>query len=153
MFGLLGSERVKVSSSGAISSDEITLHGVRGRPDVNAMATRKEREVEILIWNYHDDDSPAPDAQIDAVIRGLPKQARSGLMEHYRIDSSHSNAFALWKKLGSPQSPSPEQFDQFEAAGQLQLLGSPAWVPILQGNVHLQFALPRQALSLVRIAW
>jgi len=153
MFGLLGSERVKVSSSGAISSDEITLDGVRGRPDVNAMATRKEREVEILIWNYHDDDSPAPDAQIDAVIRGLPKQARSGLMEHYRIDSSHSNAFALWKKLGSPQSPSPEQFDQFEAAGQLQLLGSPAWVPIQQGNVHLQFALPRQALSLVRIAW
>jgi xylan 1,4-beta-xylosidase len=153
MFGLLGSERVKVSSSGAISSDEITLDGVRGRPDVNAMATRKEREVEILIWNYHDDDSPAPDARIDAVIRGLPEQARSGLLEHYRIDSSHSNAFALWKKMGSPQSPSPEQFDQFEAAGQLQLLGSPAWVPIQQGNVHLQFALPRQALSLLRIAW
>jgi xylan 1,4-beta-xylosidase len=153
MFGLLGSERVKVLSSGAISSDEITLDGVRGRPDVNAMATRKEREVEILIWNYHDDDCPAPDARIDAVIRGLPKQARSGLMEHYRIDSSHSNAFALWKKMGSPQSPSPEQFDQFEAAGQLQLLGSPAWIPIQQGNLHLEFALPRQALSLVRIAW
>jgi xylan 1,4-beta-xylosidase len=153
MFGLLGSERVKVSSSGAISSDDIVLNGVRGRSDVNAMATRKEREVEILIWNYHDDDTTAPDAQIDAVIRGLPKEARSGLMEHYRIDSSHSNAFALWKKMGSPQSPSPEQFEQLEAAGQLQLLGSPAWVSIEKGNAHLQFTLPRQALSLVRIAW
>jgi xylan 1,4-beta-xylosidase len=153
MLGLLGSERVKVSSSGAISSDEITLNGVRGKPDINAMAARKEREVEILVWNYHDDDAPAPDAQIDAVIRGLPKEARSGLVEHYRIDSSHSNAFALWKKMGSPQSPSTEQFDQLEAAGQLQLLGSPAWVPIEHGNAHVQFALPRQALSLVRIAW
>jgi xylan 1,4-beta-xylosidase len=153
MFGLLGKERVQVSSSGAISSDDIVLNGVRGKPDVNAIAARKEREVEILIWNYHDDDTLAPDARIDTVIRGLPKEMHSGLVDHYRIDSSHSNAFALWKRMGSPQSPSPEQFEQLEAAGQLQLLGSPAWVPIKQGNAHLQFALPRQALSLVRIAW
>jgi xylan 1,4-beta-xylosidase len=153
MFGLLGSERVKVSSSGAIPADEIVLTGVRSGPDVNAMAARKDREVEILIWNYHDDDTSAPDAQIDAIIRGLPKEARLGLMEHYRIDSGHSNAFALWKKMGSPQSPSPEQFEQLEAAGQLQLLGSPTWIPIKQGNAQLAFTLPRQALSLVRIAW
>ena len=153
MFGMLGNERVRVSSSGAIPPEEITLTGVRGRPDVNALATRKEREVEILIWNYHDDDSPAPDAQIGAVIRGLPKEAHSGLVEHYRVDSSHSNAFALWKKMGSPQSPSLEQFEQLQDAGQLQLLGSPAWIAIEQGSAHLQFALPRQALSLVRIAW
>ena len=153
MFGMLGNERVRVSSSGAIPPEEITLTGVRGRPDVNALATRKEREVEILIWNYHDDDSPAPDAQIGAVIRGLPKEAHSGLVEHYRVDSSHSNAFALWKKMGSPQSPSLEQFEQLQDAGQLQLLGSPAWMAIEQGSAHLQFALPRQALSLVRIAW
>ncbi len=153
MFSLLGNEQIKVASSGSIPARGIAMSGVRDRPDINAIATRKEREVEILVWNYHDDDLPSPNVQIDAVLRGLPKEARSGLMEHYRIDSTHSNAFALWKKMGAPQSPSPEQFEQLQAAGQLQLLGSPAWVPIEQGSAHLQFVLPRQAVSLIRIAW
>jgi xylan 1,4-beta-xylosidase len=153
MFGLLGNEKIKVSSSGAIPPEKIVLAGVRGQPDVNAWATRKGREVEILIWNYHDDDSPAPDAQIDAILRGLPKEARSGLIEHFRVDSSHSNAFALWQKMGSPQSPSHSQLEQLQDAGQLQLFGSPAWIVVEQGSVHLQFALPRQALSLVRVSW
>jgi xylan 1,4-beta-xylosidase len=153
MLGLLGNERVKVTSSGTIPTEEIALSGVRGQPDINAIAARRDREVEILIWNYHDDDSPAPDAQIDVVIRGLPKEASSGLLEHYRVDSSHSNAFALWKKMGSPQSPSPDQYEQLLDAGQLHLLGSPAWTSIKQGAAHLQFALPRQGLSLLRIAW
>jgi xylan 1,4-beta-xylosidase len=153
MLGLLGNERVKLFSSGAISPNEIVRNGVRGQPDVNAMAARKEREIEILVWNYHDDDSPAADAQIDAFIRGLPKEARSGLMEHYRVDSSHSNAFAMWKKMGSPQSPSRNQFELLEAAGQLHLLGSPSWLSLAQGNVRVQFPLPRQALSLLRIVW
>jgi xylan 1,4-beta-xylosidase len=153
MFGLLGSERVKVASSGAIPTEDIALSGVRGKPDINAIAARKGREVEILIWNYHDDDLPAPDSQIDAVIRGLPNEVDSGLMEHYRVDSGHSNAFTLWKKMGSPQSASPDQFEQLQNAGQLQLLGSPAWISIVQGTAHLQFALPRQGLSLIRIAW
>jgi xylan 1,4-beta-xylosidase len=127
--------------------------GVRGQPDINAIATRKEHEVEILIWNYHDDDLPAETAPIDLTITGLPESVKRGLLEHFRIDSGHSNAFAAWKGMGSPQSPSPAQYEQLENAGQLQLLDSPAWTPIEKGSVRLQFALPRQAVSLVRIAW
>jgi xylan 1,4-beta-xylosidase len=56
MLGLLGNERVKVTSSGALATEEIVRNGVRAQPDINAIASRKEREIEILIWNYHDDD-------------------------------------------------------------------------------------------------
>jgi xylan 1,4-beta-xylosidase len=154
MFGLLGDTRVNVSSSGALGNDEIVSAGVRGQPDINAIATRKEHEVQILIWNYHDDDLPtAAAAPIDLTIAGLPESAKRGLLEHFRIDSSHSNAFAAWKEIGSPQSPSPAQYEQLENAGQLQLLNSPAWTRIAKGSVRLQFALPRQAVSLLRIAW
>jgi xylan 1,4-beta-xylosidase len=69
------------------------------------------------------------------------------------VDASHSNAFAAWKEMGSPQSPEPAQYERLESAGQLQLLTSPAWTPISQGAAHLQFVLPRQGLSLVRISW
>jgi xylan 1,4-beta-xylosidase len=152
MFGLLGMARVNASSSGAVPSVEVVRDGVRGRPDINVIAARKEHEVEILVWNYHDDDLPAAASQIELTVRGLPVKATRALAEHFRIDSSHSNAFTAWKEMGSLQTPDASQYVQLEHAGQLQLLTSPVWEPITQGTAHLRFALPRQGLSLIRIA-
>jgi len=153
MFGLLGSERIKVSSSGAIPTGQVLSAGVRQLPDINAMAARKNHEIEVLIWNYHDEDVDAPAAPIELAITGLPPSVHLALIEHFRIDAHHSNAFTAWKQMGSPQSPSPEQYEQLQSAGQLQLLTSPAWIPVDRGAAHLQFTLPRQALSLLRITW
>ena len=153
MFGLLGGDRVAANSTAALPFEEVVRSGVRGRPDINVIAARKEHEVEILIWNYHDDDLPAAPAAIDLAIGGMPAKAQRGLMEHFRVDSTHSNAFAAWKEIGSPQSPTSSQYEQLERAGQLQLLDSPAWFPINQGATRLQLSLPRQGISLVRIAW
>jgi xylan 1,4-beta-xylosidase len=153
MFGMLGKERVKVISSGALPTEDIVNNGVRGQPDVNAIAARSDHELEILIWNYHDDDLPVAAAPIDLLVDGLPARATAGLSEHFRVDASHSNAFTAWNEMGSPQAPSAAQYQQLQNAGQLQLLSSPAWIPIQRGAAHLQFALPRQGLSLLRIAW
>jgi xylan 1,4-beta-xylosidase len=152
MFGLLGNERLAVAGSGGLPSNEIVKTGVRGQPDVNAIAARKDHEVEILVWNYHDDDVPGSPAPLELSVGGLPSKGRC-LIEHYRVDANHSNAFTAWKEMGSPQAPSSEQQAQLEAAGQLQLFNSPKWSTIDQGSVHLEFSLPRQGLSLVRISW
>jgi xylan 1,4-beta-xylosidase len=136
-----------------LRSQDILRDGVRAQPDISVIATRKEHELEVLIWNYHDDDLPAAASPIDLNITGLPTKTSHGLLEHFRIDSDHSNAFTVWKEMGSPQSPTTEQHERLERAGQLQLLSSPAWMPIARGSAHLQFALPRQGLSLVRITW
>jgi xylan 1,4-beta-xylosidase len=153
MFGLLGNERISGTSSGALPSEDVVRDGVRGKPDIGVIAGRKQNEVEVLVWNYHDDDLPAAATSIDLAVNGLPAKASRGLLEQFRVDSSHSNSFAAWKEMGSPQSPTETQHDQLQGAGQLQLLTSPAWVPIAQGAASLHFALPRQGLSLVRISW
>jgi xylan 1,4-beta-xylosidase len=153
MLGLLGNERVKVTSSGALKTEEIVRNGVRVQPDINAIASRKDREIEILVWNYHDNDVPSPAAPINLVISGLPEDAKRGLLEHFRVDSDHSNAFTAWKEMGSPQSPSASEHAHMMSAGQLQLLTSPAWIELPHGDVYLQFNLPRQGLSLVRLDW
>jgi xylan 1,4-beta-xylosidase len=153
MLGLLGNERVKVTSSGGLATEDVVRTGVRAMPDINAIATRKNREVEVLVWNYHDDDVPFPAAPINLVIAGLPTDAKRALLEHYRVDSNHSNSLTAWKEMGSPQSPSESEYKRLESAGQLQLLNSPRWIEIKQGSVQLQFMLPRQSLSLLRVAW
>jgi xylan 1,4-beta-xylosidase len=153
ILGLLGDERVEATSSNGLATADVVRGGVRAQPDINTIATRKDREIEILVWNYHDDDIPFPSAPIDLVITGLPAKARRGLLEHFRVDAGYSNAFTAWKQMGSPASPSASEYEHLQLAGQLQLLNSPAWIAIAQGKVQLQFSLPRQGISLVRLAW
>jgi xylan 1,4-beta-xylosidase len=153
MLGLLGNQRLRVTSSGALPPSDVVADGVRRKPDINAIGTRKDNEIAILIWNYHDDDLPATASPVDLVVEGLPVNAARGLSEHFRIDANHSNAFTAWQAMGSPQQPSAAQVQQLQDDGQLQLLTSPSWLPIDSGRVHLQFTLPRQGLSLLRISW
>jgi xylan 1,4-beta-xylosidase len=153
MFGLMGTDRVKVSSTGALPVEQVVTSGVRQQPDISAIATSKNHEIEIMVWNYHDEDVDFPPAPVDLSIVGLPDSVHLALVEHFRIDAHHSNAFTAWKQMGSPQSPSPEQSEQLQSAGQLQLVRSPAWIHIDRGETRLQFTLPRQGLSLVRLTW
>jgi xylan 1,4-beta-xylosidase len=153
MLGLLGAERLTVQSSAGLASESVVRDGVRGDPDINAIATKKDHEVDVLVWNYHDDDVPFPAAKVDLAIRELPADVKRGLLEHYRIDSEHSNAFTAWKAMGSPETLSSTQREQLQRAGQLQLLTSPAWIDIDQGMFRTQFELPRQGASLIRLTW
>jgi xylan 1,4-beta-xylosidase len=153
MMGLLGGERVDAQSSAALTTDEVLKSGVRGQADISAVATRKSNEIDMLAWNYHDDDVAAPGAPTELKIDGIPASAKRALVEHFRIDAMHSNAFEVWKATGSPVQPSDEQLRKLEAAGQLQLLSSPEWVTAANGALTLRFELPRQAVSLIRVTW
>ena len=153
MLGLLGTQRVEVSDPAALDTEQVVQNGVRGNPDIGAIATRSDHAVEVFVWNYHDDDVSVQAASIDLTISGLPKDAQHALLQHFRVDSDHSNAFAVWKAMGSPQSPTPDQQKELESAGQLHLLTSPRWIDVHDSAAQLRFELPREGLSLIRIAW
>ena len=74
-------------------------------------------------------------------------------MQHYRIDDTHSNAYTVWKGMGSPQSPTTEQYQQLKAASGLQLLEAPQWLDVQDGALHVATILPRQSISLLRLDW
>jgi xylan 1,4-beta-xylosidase len=153
MFGLLGGQRVEATSSGALDPENILKDGVRGASDIRTIAARTDNGVQVMVWNYHDDDLSAAPASIDLAIRGLPADLKHALIQHFRIDSNHSNAFTAWKQMGSPRTPSPEQYKQLEGTGQLQLLTSPQWIQADGGSATVKFDLPRQGLSLIKIEW
>jgi xylan 1,4-beta-xylosidase len=126
---------------------------VRGASDVNVIATRGGHQLEILVWNYHDIDITVPPARIHLTIQGLPKGVGVTKLEHLRIDGEHSNAYTKWKDLGSPQRMDPTEEQKLQDAGQLQRLDGPSWITIEEGRAKLEFALPREAMSLVRLSW
>jgi xylan 1,4-beta-xylosidase len=153
MASLLSGERVATTSTGQVPLEEILSQGVRRAPDVDAFATKAEREAAVMLWNYHDDNVPAPDADVEVTISGIPPGVKRVLLEHYRIDETHSNAYTVWKAMGSPQSPTPEQYARLKAAGQLELLTSPQWLDVSGGKVTVSTSLPRQATSLMHLNW
>ena len=72
--------------------------GVRERADITALASRQERAIAVLVWNYHDDDLAAPPAVVTLTIAGVP--AANALVTHYRVDRERSNTYEVWKKWG-----------------------------------------------------
>jgi xylan 1,4-beta-xylosidase len=149
MFSKLGNERLHCVSDSETSLEEMTRRGVREKPDVSAMASREGSKISVLVWHYHDDDLPGPDAAVEMTINGAGEGKREAKLEHFRIDEEHSNAFSAWKKMGSPQNPSAEQYSVLENAGRLKTVEIPVRVREGKGAVSLKFQLPRQAVSLV----
>lgn len=150
MFGKMSGQRVEVSSSHTVPLEAMLTSGVRAEPDVSALACRNNKKVHVMVWHYHDDDLPGPDAAVECRV-SVPYHKGFATVRQYRIDAAHSNAFEAWKKMGSPPHPSSEQIAHLEKSGQLALIGPPERAPIGDGRMHIPMKLPRQAVALLEI--
>ena len=153
MFAEMGGRRVATRSSGELPLDVIMRDGVRGAPDVGAMASLAPQKLCVLVWHYHDDDLPGPEAEVSLTLSGLPPGSSSARLRHYRVDAAHSNAFTVWKELGSPTAPTEAEYTRMEQAGQLTALEPVHPVQAGNGQAKLQFSLPRQGVSLLVLEW
>ncbi|MFI5184452.1 MAG: beta-xylosidase [Vicinamibacteria bacterium] len=145
MFAQMRGDRVVVESSSAVPLEVLLKEGVRGTPDVSAIASVEGGHLGIIVWHYHDDDVAGPEAAVTLDVKGLP---RIRGVEHYRVDETHANAYAEWKRMGSPVAPSREQYARLEARGRLAAAEAPTVETWGDGATRLTFRLPRQAVSL-----
>ena len=125
MLNKMHGHLLAVESTSDAGTAAIQKSGVRTTPDVSALAAldRRGKTLTALVWHYHDDDVPGPDAAIALTLHDLPHEGAATLTQ-YRIDDAHSNAFTAWKAMGSPASPTAAQYKALEQAGQLARLGS-----------------------------
>ena len=153
MFSRMGGQRIPATSDGAIELDAIVKQGVRERPDVAALASRDARRATILAWHYHDDDVPGPAAAISLAVEGLGLKQGKATLQHFRVDTEHSNAYTVWQRMGSPATPSAAQYAQMQKASELAVLSGPSSVDVADGRATIPFTLPRQGVSLIVLEW
>lgn len=157
MMAKMSGRRLSAVSSGDPGVESIIKNGVHGASaDVAALASldSARRQLCVLVWHYHDDDILGATAEIELTYAGLPTEAAALRLMHYRVDANHSNAYALWLALGSPNAPTRAQYAQLETAAQLaQLETSPSSLSAAGGVATLKFPLPRQAVSLLILNW
>ncbi len=152
MLGMMTGERVDVSGNLPYNFKTICDSGVRGKQtDINALACRDKNIVTVLLWNYHDLDIKDNGSPVVLNIKGIP--AQEAKLTQYRIDNKYSNSYEVWKKMGSPQSPTTGQIAALEKAGKLAALSAPEQIKITNNTASIKMQLPRQAVSLLRIVW
>jgi xylan 1,4-beta-xylosidase len=153
MFSKMSGDRLPAVSDHAVPLDSTLKDGVRGEPDVAALASLDQGKLCVLVWHYHDDDLPGAAANVTLQISGLNELAQTPRVTHFCIDETHSNAFTVWKRQGSPQLPTPSQYAELEKAGQLEAVSNPNRPSQQAAALTFEFQLPRQAVSLVVLDW
>jgi len=152
MFGKMQGDFVEAKSDHSYPLQMALDSSFRGpQTDIGTLATKHKNTASILLWNYHDVDKKGEFSKVSIDISGITSS--SAKLIHYRIDDDHSNSYELWKKMGSPQNPTPAKIAALEKAGQLAMVNPPKKVSISNGVLKLETDLPRQAVDLFQLTW
>ena len=153
MYGMMQGRRIPVDNPSGISLDSImksSVHG--GRMDMHALAVAGARQLTVMVWNYTDDALPGEGGDMKVLVTHLPPG--TARFRHFRIDETHSNAYEVWKQMGSPSSIEGTAYRGLEKAGGLAALEDPQRVRVPeQGETSVSFTLPAHAVSLLRWDW
>jgi len=106
----------------------------------------------VLIWHYHDDDLPGPDADLTLSLKGLPSRYCAGAsLTELRVDPRHANSYAAWQALGSPEAPTDEQRARLIAASKLIPVRAGVAVGVANGSATVRLSLPRTGVALIEL--
>ncbi|NMH27957.1 GH39 family glycosyl hydrolase [Flavobacterium silvaticum] len=151
MFGKMKGNRVSVESNRMLPLTDILKSSVRTtQSDIGGLASSDARSAAVMVWNYHDVDKPGETEDVAVSIDNIPSDKAS--VNIYLIDKDNSNSYEVWKKMGSPQNPTPEQIKTLEAAGQLKCISTSS-IKIKAGKAIVPLKLQRQAVALVTLEW
>jgi len=152
MFGKMKGKRVQVTGSHMYPLPVVVDSSIRrDYTDIGALASKEGSRATVMVWNYHDDDRNIEEtANVDVRIAGIP--GRQVSITEYRIDREHANSYEAWKKMGSPQSPTPAQIKELEEGSELGITGKGKKM-VSDGNVSLSITLPRQGVLLLCVDW
>lgn len=157
MMGMIDGEMVLTNSPAQIPMNVVLKAGIVGNStDVGAMSTFNSTSATlyVFVWHYHDNDLEFPDANVTLVVRGVPAIFSAGpggiSLRHYRIDNDHSNSYAQWQAMGSPQNLSAQQYQDLAQKGKLQSISEQQGPNIASDRSWtLNFTMPIKATSLL----
>lgn len=148
MLGRLGQTRLGTTSS---HGRDVLQSGAPGI-EVDALAAASGDRITVLVWHQADEWWAEGEAEVEVRLERLPFEG-GAVVSHYRIDGSHSNAYAEWVQQGRPQDPSPAQLARLKSRQGLELYEPPRTVAVSgDRTLTLSLSLPLFATSLFEIA-
>jgi xylan 1,4-beta-xylosidase len=151
MFSKMDGFRLPVSSDSAMSLPDLLRSGVRGKPDVSALAAVSGKKITVLVWHYHDDDVRGPAAEVRIDLLGAPKGVPK--ITRHLVDETHSNSFTAWQAMGSPQQPTEAQIAELEQACKLVPVDEQPRFIEEENLSAVMVTLARQGVTMIEMEW
>jgi xylan 1,4-beta-xylosidase len=160
VFGLINYQGVRKATFSAykllhmMGTINLSLTGGSGESDgVDGFATvnKDSTEVSILIYNYYSDlKNSGPNDTAKLQISSLPfPSGQNFSVQHYRIDSTHTNPYQIWLNQGKPVSPSNSQWEAIKAHESLELLEQSSIIQYTGSPITKTLVMPRWSVSLL----
>ena len=132
MYGMMRGNRVKIENE-------------------NVLAAADGHTMTVMLWNYSDDDLAGEAVKRVLRLKNIP--AKRVNVQRFGIDEEFSNAYTVWKKMGSPQDVNAAQYTILEKAGGLQQIGKDLAAAVVGGELTVPVSLPAHAVVLLRVSW
>jgi xylan 1,4-beta-xylosidase len=152
MYGMMEGERVEVTGDIAYNLMTVRDSSVRlDARDINALASAKDNRATVMLWNYHDLNFVTAPVSVNVVVSGV--KASTVRVKRYLIDQQHSNSYEAWKKMGSPQEVSEEQYKILEEAGKLKQISEEEVLEVRHETLTIPTQIEGQAVAFFVIEW
>ena len=104
MYALMGDTQIGFVSSAAVDINEFSEpYQGHKQPEFNGFAAMSSRSIDILVYCHHDNIwADKSEYSLSMEITNIPFNNDKVKVLHYRIDDEHSNAYTVWKSVGSP---------------------------------------------------
>jgi xylan 1,4-beta-xylosidase len=162
LYGRLGHQKLACTGGGEYLDGSLNFdrqpnlsvfNGDAGKADISAFAVRGGGwEAQIVVFSHHNDWDIREESRITLTVRGYGEE--KGLpLRHYRIDGSHSNAYAQWVAEGKPIYPAPGQYAAIKARDGLEKLEPDTVADSVGDAITLSFRMPAHGVSLITIGY
>ena len=152
LFAKMGRQRVALTSGRDLDPLAFAdMNGTAEGPEIDGWATCDGGDaMQVLLYCHHDDWDRKETFDIDLRIDNLPMEGKVRVT-HWRIDETHSNAYAEWERQGRPDWPNEGQRAAMLARSGLEFCEAPETALVHGGRLERRFALPTHAISLLEI--
>jgi xylan 1,4-beta-xylosidase len=152
LFAKLGSQLVKLSSSGAKEPEKYQDYwGTGDGAEINGWATLTgTKSLEAFVYCHEDTWETGGIYPVEFTVENLPFKGPYKIT-HYRIDKNHSNAYAEWARQGRPDYPAGGQYEAIKQKSGLELAEPVRTLVPLDGRVKLSFDMPVKSVSLLLV--
>ena len=147
MLAHLGVERLEVRSDDPEKYDSKYYRF----PTIDALATLSGgKQIQVIVWHQVKDQYAQGKKRVRIRLDRLPWEG-SVRIQHYRVDETHSNAHTIWRALGSPDYPTPEELAVIRKGEGLEKYQPDKMTIVEEGSLSISLEMPMHSLSLLLI--
>ncbi|MFQ5650063.1 MAG: hypothetical protein ACE5IY_08980 [bacterium] len=149
LFELLGERRLQLHLEPASPSgrDYETF------PQIDGMASaHADGSISVLLWNF-DEQGQTDSRNVVLELSQLPGSQKKVYVQRIQIDHSHSNAHTVWKSLGGPLDPTPQQIALIKRCASLDKSEPAREVAVESSSAEVEVNLPGQSVCLITVSF